>query len=93
MPQRNPDFPNMLPVTIHYGLALRGATRPSPTNCDLSLVGHAVVGDAPPHAAQAMEVPQPMCSFVPFARHVHVTPREGSVLPAIRLRHRRNLNT
>ena len=90
MPQYNADFPHMLPATIQYALALRGPTRPCPTNCELALLEHTVLGCLPEDPATALEVPHPACSFVPFAGHVIVKRAEGSVLPAMRLgrRHR-----
>ena len=64
MPQRNPDFPRMVPMTIEYALALRGAPRPAPTNCELALLSHAVLSDVNPDEAQPLAVPQPVCSLL-----------------------------
>jgi hypothetical protein len=90
VPQYNADFPHMLPATIQYALALRGPTRPCPTNCELALLEHTVLGCLPEDPATALEVLQPACSFVPFAGHVIVKRAAESLLPAMRLgrRHR-----
>ena len=86
VPQYNADFPHMLPATIQYALALRGPTWPCPTNCELALLEHSVLGGLPEDpATTALEVPQPTCSFVPFAGHVIVKRAEACVLPAMRL--------
>ena len=72
----DPAYPNAVPVSVLYEMALAGATRPAATNCDLVLSRHSLVGDLDGDE-QTFEVPQPVCSFVSLAPPRREDPEEG----------------
>eukprot|EP00310_Coccolithus_braarudii_P012852 CAMPEP_0183339320 /NCGR_PEP_ID=MMETSP0164_2-20130417/6283_1 /TAXON_ID=221442 /ORGANISM="Coccolithus pelagicus ssp braarudi, Strain PLY182g" /LENGTH=200 /DNA_ID=CAMNT_0025509291 /DNA_START=702 /DNA_END=1304 /DNA_ORIENTATION=+ len=65
VPLRHEDYPRMKPATIGYVIELSNA-RAAASNCDFKILEHRCVYDVRTGDIKQMEVPRPVCGFMPF---------------------------